>query len=320
AARFHSIRGLEILNSIEIPDDGAGLGFIGPDVPIPRSETGNDGNPRNRSRLRSAAAENAGTGRRWSFRQPQLLARGELKRNQAATYFGFSRCEVGNPNVRDALIVAGATPHRSAKDAASRDFLVPDNSAFTIGIDAIHRAALIARNENTFSAPKRSQNTRVTKIRVHDRVPRTVRFVLPDAGEGPPVVLRKLSRPQDPAGIHFERDNGVAHVRWRIGIVHTGAGVDHFVLQIQRWRRPDGNARWSPRFRARLILPGYLGLFLNQVRSPYPISRGCIQGDHAAAKCAALVFGTGCGKGLVSAGNRNVEPPALELRRAGNYC
>ena len=218
------------------------------------------------------------------------------------------------------MIVAGAAPHRSAKDTPSRDFLVPDNGAFTIGIDAIHRAALVARNENAFSAPERAQNTGVTKVRVHDRVPRTVRFVLPDAGEGPPVVLRKLSRPQDPAGIHFERDNGVAHVRWRIGIVHTGAGVDHFVLQIQRWRRPDGNAGWSPRFRAGLILSRDPGLFLNQVRSPYPISGSCIQRDHAAAKCAALVCGTGCGKRLVSAGDRNVEPPGLELRRAGNHC
>ena len=233
---------MEILNSIEIPDDGAGLGFIGPDVPIPRSEKCNSGNHRHRSRLRSAAAGNAGTGRLWSLRQPQQFARGKLKRNQAATYFGFSRGEVGNPNVGDALIVAGAAPHRSAKDTPSRDFLVPDNGAFTIGIDAIHRAALVARNENAFSAPERAQNTGVTKVRVHDRVPRTVRFVLPDAGEGPPVVLRKLSRPQDPSRIHFEGDNGVAHVRRRIGIVHTGAGVDHFVLQIQRRRRPDGNA------------------------------------------------------------------------------
>src|SRR5881628_30145 len=105
-----------------------------------------------------------------------------------------------------------------------------------------------------------------------------------------------------------------------MGIVHTGAGVDHSVLQIQRWRRPDGNARWSPRFRTRLILSRYPGFFLHQVCSPYPISGSCIQRDHAAAKCAALVFGTGCGKRFVSAGNRNVEPPSLELRRAGNYC
>src|SRR5262249_40204207 len=213
AARLHSIHGLKILNSIEIPDDGTGLGFICPDVSIPGSEKCNSGNHRYRSRLRSAAAGNTGTGRRWSLRHPQLQACGELKRYQAAAYFGFSRSEVGNPNVRDALIVAGAAPHGSAKDTASRDFLVPDNGAFAIGIDAIHRAALVARDENAFSAPKRSENTGVPKIRVHNRVPRTVRFVLPDAGEGPPVVLRKLSRPQDPAGIHFERDNGVAHVR-----------------------------------------------------------------------------------------------------------
>src|SRR6058998_1747723 len=119
AARLHSIYGLEILNSIEIPDDGAGLGFIGPDVPIPRSEKCNSGNHRHRSRLRSAAAGNAGTGWLWSLRQPQQFARGKLKRNQAATYFGFSRGEVRNPNVRDALIVAGAAPHRSAKDTPS---------------------------------------------------------------------------------------------------------------------------------------------------------------------------------------------------------
>src|SRR5206468_1496060 len=96
--------------------------------------------------------------------------------------------------------------------------------------------------------------------------------------------------------------------RWGIGIVHAGSGVDHPLLQVQGWGRPDGDARRTPRFGPGLILSGDLRRIGNGVGLP-DLSPCCsVEGDDASPKRTAFVSGVGCSDRLVSSRDGNIQP------------
>src|SRR5579862_5838231 len=203
AVRFHSIDRLKFLSSVEIPDDFAAFGFISPDMSVLRSEERHARSHSNGTGLSSAASRCGNT--RWfgGFGQPELLAGGELNGNESASGFGFARSKVRNAKVAHALIVTGTAPHGAAVDPSHRDFLFPDDRAFTIRIDAIDHSRLVANHQDAFPGTDRSQNSRVAEISIDKRKSRTIRFVLGGTREVPAVVFGKLLRPQDAARIHF---------------------------------------------------------------------------------------------------------------------
>src|SRR5262249_51092626 len=96
-----------------------------------------------------------------------------------------------------------------------------------------------AGDQNPLSASKRSQHPGVSEILIDEWIFRAVGLVLPDTREIVTVVFRELTRPEQAAGLHIERDDRITGIRRRIRVIHTGTGVNDLFFQIECRRRPD---------------------------------------------------------------------------------
>ena len=135
--------------------------------------------------------------------------------------------------------------------------------------------------------------------------------VLGTAAQRPVVVGRGLVHPLDRAALHVERDDGVARLLRRVGVVVAGGDVDHAALGIDRRRRPDPAAGRSPLLNAVLVLAARLGL-VDRVGLPQHLARVRVEGRDAAAERAAFVLRP-CRPGLP----RSVPAPArTRVRRS----
>src|SRR5579863_2674860 len=128
--RFHAVDGVEIPQGVEVPDNFAGRGFVGPDVSVPRSEKRYSGDHGNGRRLGGAASFQSQTGWFGRGRHPEFFTGGHLQSYEASAHFGLAEGEVGDADVGDSAIVSGASPHGSTVDSAGGDFQFPEKHAF----------------------------------------------------------------------------------------------------------------------------------------------------------------------------------------------
>src|SRR5882762_10597844 len=107
----------------------------------------------------------------------------QLQRDESASNLRFSGRKIGDAEIRNSLVVAGAAPHESAIQSARSDLLLPKNRAFTVGIQSVHHAGLVTCDQDAFSAAERSKNSRIAEVRIDEWIFRAIRLVLADAGE-----------------------------------------------------------------------------------------------------------------------------------------
>src|SRR5262249_48798371 len=159
------------------------------------------------------------------------FARSYSQGDQTASNFGFAGREIGHADVSNALVIACAAPHRSAIHATRCDLLFPKDLSFLVGIAAVHHARLVTRYEHPLARTKRAKHSGVAEIRIDEGVSRAVRFILPDTREVIAIALGELPSPQRAAGIHVERQDGIAGVGWRVRVVHSSSGVKDSFLK-----------------------------------------------------------------------------------------
>src|ERR1700734_1578413 len=114
----------------------------------------------------------------------------------------------------------------------------------------------------------------------------TITFLVAHAAEVVPIIRDELLRPEDAAGVHIERQDGVAGLGRRVCEVDSGTDKDSSVREVERWRRPHRYAGRSPAFGTGGSTAGQLRGLGDGVSFPDMTAGFGIQRDDATAEFA----------------------------------
>src|SRR6185436_10754466 len=102
-----------------------------------------------------------------------------------------------------------------------------------------------------------------------------------------------LVGPLDGTLVEVERQDGVGHLSFGVGVRIARARVDQLAVRVDGGRGPDAAARRTVQLSADGALAGGLGSVGDDVRLPKDFAGGGVHSHQAAAEGAALVFGHG---------------------------
>ncbi len=128
-------------------------------------------------------------------RGPQLFTGAHLYGGQSAACIWLAGIPVGDADVRDALVVAGAAPDHSALRAAGGDLSLPENFSLLVGIESVQHAGLLADHEHALAVAERAQDSGIAEIGIFAGVFGAVGSISALAAEVECITGRQLLRP-----------------------------------------------------------------------------------------------------------------------------
>src|SRR5262249_42653960 len=160
----------------------------------------------------------------------------------------------------DPLAICGRSPLHAAVQTALAGSVLPDDLSLTIRIDGPPDAGLLTDYDQVAPARERHENRRIAKVEIGPELLRTARTFsgrLAAADEN--ISGQQLLRPLERAGVHIERQDGIARAAFRARVLIAGGGVNRPALHVDGWRVPDGCTGRSPNLHARRHFSKRLG-------------------------------------------------------------
>src|SRR4030095_5302746 len=142
------------------------------------------------------------------------------------------------PDVR----VRGRSPLEPAERAALADAALPDERALVVRSERPHHAGLLADHDDALAAGQVAQDRRIAEVEVRAVVTHGTVLALRVAADHVDVLGRDLARPVYLAALEIARDHRVAVRPARPRVLVAGRDIKLAPLQIDRRRRPDGDA------------------------------------------------------------------------------
>src|ERR1700738_2480533 len=141
-------------------------------------------------------------------------------------------------------LVRARPPHDPPQRTTLADPRLPQDFALLVRIQRVDDAGFLPDDQDTLSAAQAHQDRRLTKVVVWTIAFRTI-------GVGPvgtvarydvAVLCGGLPVPEHPTGRKLKRNNRIARIRGRVGIVVPGRDIERLTLDIDGRRGPHRRA------------------------------------------------------------------------------
>ena len=188
-------------------------------------------------------------------RVPHPLAVGEAQREHAAALLrvGVGAVAVGQHDAADVRVghvdvhaVGGRAPLHAAHRAALADARLPDDCAVAIGIERVHDARFLSRDERPAPVGHRHEDGRRPEVEVRAVGVGAVGLVGQAARGRIGVGRGHLPVPEDLARGEVQGHERVAHRRAGVAVVVARRDVDGVLDRVDGRRAPDRRARRTP--------------------------------------------------------------------------
>ena len=221
--------------------------------------------------------------------------------------------DVGHRDV-GAIGVDRDTPLNAAEPAASAGAIAPDLSTLPVGIERVHDARLLTRDDQLTAVGQSGEHGRRAEVEIGTRASATIHLAW-RAAEHVGRPRRHLLRPPHLSRLQIERENRVSGRRGRTAVRVAGRDVQGAALDVDRRRRPDSAAGGPAQLCAVGIRAQQNWFVGDRVGLPHHAAGSRVERNDAAAEAAACVSGRPAAFFVRRCGD--VEAAVVERGRAG---
>src|SRR5262249_6751546 len=139
-------------------------------------------------------------------------------------------------------------------------------------IDCIEPPALLARANEVLAIRSFERNRRRAKVVIRPAI-----FGISETVHIPHVAMSRLITPDHLSRFEVQRDDGVRHHGFGLGVVVTRAQIQPLLLRVNCDSRPHSDSRRAEYCPAEFVLSLFLRLFSNSVEAPELLAGFCVE-------------------------------------------